>query len=169
VHIDSSSKPGTGMMEIINCICTSYQNAALGLGSNEGQTIRIMDCECTSYMPSRNVADPSSTYYTETYKNGAILYHTKADQNLPTNFEALTLINCTFTVGSENLDGRVFRYANYSSNGSKKELLVNNCTFTTSAEDKTYVLFAGSIATMTTPYYNLAEQSSGNNVSALNF
>lgn len=159
VHVDGGDG---GLIVVKNCDLISYQDAAFGCGTVDGTILRLENCNLYSYTDTVDDFPNAALALT----HGALLYHTEADSASPTEFEGLELINIScYTKNSP----QVIAYKNYSSDGSKKNLLAINVNVgggqITAAEN--LIIQTSTIAIIGSKY-TLDKNSGGNNCDVLN-
>ena len=157
VHFDSGNG---GYYLIKDCDLISYQDAGLGCGTMDNTTIRLENVNIFSYTDSVNTHPNAGK---ESLNHGALLYHSCDDKGSPTTFESLELINVN--IYSKN-SPYPFLYKNYSTDGSKKNLLTKNVSI--SGDNVTQLFLESTRNATTKPYYVLNKNSFGNNFENLN-
>ena len=113
LHIDQKGVVGKTIIK--NCTLISEQNAAIGCGTRSNQTIEIIDCDLYNKSNKSNVKGVS---------NGALLYHTSADNDDSVN-QKIILNNVKLYSES----GRCLELQTYGSNEEiiKLESINVNC------------------------------------------
>jgi len=143
---------GAGTMKFSNCKFLSYQNSAVGIGMRQDQTIIFDNCEI------ENISNYGAGFYC----------HNAQFQNV-TN-QHLILENCNITTNSNTSmsveDANIF----YHNTNSQMDMAFINNTFNASVKGNSIISFRdkplnGGICGQ----IKLTKDSSGNNVSVLNY
>lgn len=141
VHADDT---GNGVLEINNCILVSYQEAALGAGLYQDQSIVITNCELYSYTPA------GSSFVGD----GALYCHSNATAG--TTGQHLIVRDCL--IRSEN--SFAIHLSDSGSAAGMDATFIGNSVYSDALLDENIVSNAAPIAI--TPY------SSGNNIKEIN-
>lgn len=155
VHCDDA---GAGITEFNNCILISYQNAALGSGLHQDQTLKLVNCELYSHTPS----DSTMTV------NGALFCHSNVTGGV-TN-QNLIVKNCI--IKSDLSYAAYINDANKTAGDALGNIMnvtfYNNMIYS-NALGKTGVIHKESLTTGNiSGCINLTTDSYGNNISELN-
>jgi hypothetical protein len=161
VHADGGEDGS--IVEFNNCILISYQNAAIGIGMHNYQTVKLVDCELYSFAPLTS----------EMLKNGALFCHSNPDAGVVG--QKLIIRNCI--VHSQNGKSFYINDANWTvgdKSGSDMEVEVINSTFDSDAYNELY----GNSSLNTddkgdgnqlSGAIKLSKMSHGNNLAELNY
>jgi hypothetical protein len=161
VHADGGEDGS--IVEFNNCILISYQNAAIGIGMHNYQTVKLVDCELYSFAPLTS----------EMLKNGALFCHSNPDAG--TVGQKLVIRNCV--VHSQNGKSFYINDANWTvgdKSGGDMEVEVINSTFDSDVYSELYG--DSSINTddkgednQLSGAVKLSKTSHGNNIEMLNY
>lgn len=145
-HVDCA---GAGTTEFNNCVFVSYQNAAIGSGLHQDQTLKLIDCELYSIVPIESTWTVPSAFFCHSSINPATNQRLIVkDCLIKTNWGYAVYIN---DAGS-GMDVSVYNSVFYSDQLGKCGIVRTNPVTTGN--------LSGSV--------NLTSDSYGNNVAELN-